>query len=322
MFIAICVFLFITSCGENGESADKVASNTSIPTSEVIILQTTTPAPTPMPTPTPTAEPTPTPDGLCGGRYPDKFSDDGGEMTDVSYKSKNISFEVRSVSDTETYSNLVAYFVVDIYVQDVTSIKTAAARDDFTKNYTGHVEDIAVDHNAILAISGDYYCFHKQGIVIRNGELYRKTPHEGEDICVLYRDGTMETYLSGGYSLDAIMERDPWQAWSFGPALLDQDGNVKTKFNSSLGGGNPRCAIGYYEPGHYCFIVVDGRREGYSEGLKLSDLSQLAYDLGCTAAYNLDGGGSARLFWNGAIYNNPTSSSRVVSDIIYIQAEG
>jgi exopolysaccharide biosynthesis protein len=37
---------------------------------------------------------------------------------------------------------------------------------------------------------------------------------------------------------------------------------------------NPRSAIGYYEPGHYCFIVVDGRQNGYSDGMTLDELAQ------------------------------------------------
>ncbi len=39
-----------------------------------------------------------------------------------------------------------------------------------------------------------------------------------------------------------------------------------TEFNSTLGKANPRTAVGNYEPGHYCFLVVDGRQPGYSDG--------------------------------------------------------
>lgn len=46
-------------------------------------------------------------------------------------------------------------------------------------------------------------------------------------------------------------------------------------------------------------------------------------DLGCTEAYNLDGGGSTTMVFNGNVINKPTTngntiSERAVSDIIYI----
>ena len=58
-------------------------------------------------------------------------------------------------------------------------------------------------------------------------------------------------------------------------------------------GLNPRSAVGYYEPGHYCFVVIDGRQPGYSKGATLMQLAQLFESLGCKEAYNLDGGKSA-----------------------------
>ena len=87
-----------------------------------------------------------------------------------------------------------------------------------------------------------------------------------------------------------------------------------------LQGHNPRTAIGYYEPGHYCFVVVDGR--GESVGVTLSSLSRLMEDLGCKAAYNLDGGDSAQLWWNGEIVSAASNTSRVIGDIIYLLPEG
>ena len=42
----------------------------------------------------------------------------------------------------------------------------------------------------------------------------------------------------------------------------------------------------------------------------------------CMVAYNLDGGGSSTMYFNGKVINNPTdghsSGERKVSDIIYV----
>ena len=72
-------------------------------------------------------------------------------------------------------------------------------------------------------------------------------------------------------------------------------------------------------------MIVDGQRgkkDSGSDGIRLSALSQLMADLGCKVAYNLDGGDSAQMYWNGKIINKTKNESRVISDIIYILPEG
>ena len=110
---------------------------------------------------------------------------------------------------------------------------------------------------------------------------------------------------------------DPWQSWHFGPELLDHEGQPKKKFNTEVWGRNPRSVIGYYEPGHYCFVVVDGRQGKYSGGLDMKELSELMYTLGCVRAYNLDGGATAHMSWLDTVINSP-SKERDVHDVICI----
>ena len=68
---------------------------------------------------------------------------------------------------------------------------------------------------------------------------------------------------------------------------------------------NPRTAIGQISPLHYLFVVSDGRT-GESAGLSLLELAQIMQERGCAVAYNLDGGGSSTMWFNGAIVNKPT----------------
>ena len=66
-------------------------------------------------------------------------------------------------------------------------------------------------------------------------------------------------------------------------------------------------------------VVVDGREEGYSRGVTMSGLAQIMVDLGCRVAYNLDGGGSSAMYWNGRIVNRPPNGGeRATSDILYV----
>jgi len=136
-------------------------------------------------------------------------------------------------------------------------------------------------------------------------------------VCVIYADGTMESYEQHSFDVDAAVVRGAYQAWNFGPRLL-VDGKAATEFNSSVQKKNPRCAIGYYAPGHYCFVLVDGRQEGYSSGMTMEELSKLFERLGCADAYNLDGGQTAMMVFEGEVVNRPAGGGRKCSDIVGI----
>lgn len=287
---------------------------TPVPTPEPTPTPTPTPEPTPTPSPTPTPEPTPW--GLCAVAYADRFSETP-VLGENSYSDIGLSITITRYDDNQTICRLpVVYYVADVYLQDVDRWKTAAAYNNFSASKTQHVKEMAKANNALFALSGDYFNYQRVGLIIRNGVLYRDKYDNRRDLCVLYRDGVMKTFEVGTYSVDEIIRSDPWQTWQFGPALLDENGEPKTKFNTSLIGQNPRCAIGYYEPGHYCFVVVDGRQKGYSLGADVEELSRLMYSLGCKAAYNLDGGTSAQMYFNGK-YCNRQRGERPIGDIIY-----
>lgn len=72
----------------------------------------------------------------------------------------------------------------------------------------------------------------------------------------------------------------------------------------SIGGRNPRTAIGYTKDNDLIMIAADGR-EGSSIGLTLVELANLMKSLGCINAINLDGGGSTVMYVNGQIVNKP-----------------
>ena len=70
---------------------------------------------------------------------------------------------------------------------------------------------------------------------------------------------------------------------------------------------------------HLVFVVVDGRSEGYSRGATLPELAQIMLDLGAATAYNLDGGGSSTMYFNGSVINQPSNrGERATSDILYV----
>ena len=249
-------------------------------------------------------------------KFPDKFTENV-VSTDISYTSPNISVTLTK-NTMESGNSVVTYFVADIYIADIEYLQSGFARDTYGRGYAENIEDMSERLGAVIAINGDYYGRSNSGVVIRNGTVYRATP-DSTDVCVLYYDGRMETFSPDEFDVDNAIEDSAYQAWSFGPALLDKNGFPLTEFNSSVTPLNPRTVFGYYEPGHYCFVVVDGRQTGYSRGMTMSELSILMNKLGCRAAYNLDGGQSSLMTMYGKIVNQPYKNGRAVSDSILIK---
>ena len=233
-------------------------------------------------------------------------------VTENSYTSPDLAITV-----SEEQEGSITYYVADIHVRDITCFRTALAADTYGSGFRDSIEDMAALNNALLAVNGDYYGNTGEGVVIRNGVIYRANPTDC-DVCVLYYDGTMKVMPGSSFSVEEAVAEGAWQAWTFGPALLDAEGNTVDTFSSSsrIISANPRTAIGYYEPGHYCLIVVDGR--GESSGTTLPQLSRLFHDMGCTAAYNLDGGNSSVMVWGDEVINNPSGGGRESSDALLI----
>lgn len=72
----------------------------------------------------------------------------------------------------------------------------------------------------------------------------------------------------------------------------------------SIGGRNPRSAIGYTADGNLIIVAVDGREKA-SIGMTLWELASFMKSIGCVNAMNLDGGGSTVLYVNGKVVNHP-----------------
>lgn len=240
-----------------------------------------------------------------------------GEYTETGYSSDDIqiSYTAQRVDDTTVY-------VVDVQVSDPSLLKTAFADDTYGRNVKETTSDIAGANNAILAINGDYYGFRDSGYVIRNGVLYRSTGSGNEDL-VIDAEGNFTLVNEDDISAEELLEQGAVQVFSFGPGLVN-NGEICVSENAEVAQSmtsNPRTAIGMVEPGHYILVVSEGRTDD-SEGLTLYQLAQVMKDNGCTVAYNLDGGGSSTLWFNGQVINRTVggrgSSERKVSDIVYV----
>jgi len=269
-------------------------------------------APLPTEAPAATIEPA---DGVGQFRvkFEDKFTSGAVEVTDSGYRSGNISVSFSTIRYKDSNVN-----VADIYVADISSFITAFGSDEY-KSGSRYAEKPAVmaeRYGAVVTLSGDYFGMRDGGVVIRNGTLYRDEKITG-DVCVLYWDGSVKCFSPDEFDARTEMAAGAYQAWNFGPMLLDANGMSMTSFNTDVGPKNPRAIFGYYEPGHYCFISVDGRSDE-SEGLTMTDCSALMAEAGLAQAYNLDGGQTAAMVRGTELVGVPYKGGRKVSDVLMI----
>ena len=242
----------------------------------------------------------------------------GSSVTADSYKDGNISITL-----TEYRENDTTIYVADVQVSSPEYLRTALAGGLYGTNVTAETSETAESVNAILAINGDYYGARENGYVIRNGKLYRSTSAGDKTDLVIYKDGSWGLINESTTTAEQLISSGAVQTLSFGPALIE-NGSIAVGVNTEVGkamASNPRTALGIIDDCHYVFVVSDGRTDE-SAGLSLYQLAEFMDSLGVTTAYNLDGGGSSTMYFNGQVVNNPTSGrsikERSVSDIVYI----
>ncbi|RAP78513.1 phosphodiester glycosidase family protein [Paenibacillus montanisoli] len=68
----------------------------------------------------------------------------------------------------------------------------------------------------------------------------------------------------------------------------------------------PRTVIANYKDNQLLFLVIDGRNENGSSGATLMEAQLLLQRYGAVDGYNLDGGGSSTLVFNGRVVNHPS----------------
>ena len=242
-------------------------------------------------------------------------------VTDSSYKDDNISINL-----SESTVNSTQVYVADITLSSSDYLKTAFAQNAFGTNVTAKTSETAKNNNAILAVNGDYYGANSTGYVIRNGVVYRDTVREDSsngDLAI-YKDSSFKIIYEDQISADQLVKDGVVNLLAFGPALVEI-GEIAVGTNEEVGQAmisNPRTAIGIIDENHYIIVVSDGRTSE-SKGLSLYQMAEVMKSYGVKTAYNLDGGGSSTLYFNGQVINKPTTggnkiSERAVSDIVYI----
>ena len=296
LMIVVLTGLILTGCGQtNNKQEEIIASNQKIK-EPVLVQETINPAPTNAYTPE-KVEPVPT------------------VADDWFYSSANLKITIE-----EKELNGTHYFVADVQFLKNADIESATADEIYHGDLRETTSHLAEELGAVFAINADYYVARTEGVIVRKREALRDKPDMDDAAMCFDMSGDMTIVNENSTSPKDLISSGVVDSYSFGPSLLDSNGNALTSFtNSNVTKANPRTGVGQIEPGHLIFIVADGRQPDYSVGFTMEEFAKVFEDLGCTIAYNLDGGGSSTMYFNGRVVNKPANGDeRPVYDAICI----
>ncbi len=239
-------------------------------------------------------------------------------FTENGYRDETIIVEMEK---TRMFDSDV--FIAYVKIATPSQLRTAIAGNKMSASRTNLVSVISENYNGICAINGDYYPKTKAGYIVRMGETYREKTSKNMDLLLIDELGDFHIIQRGhDNQKDAIevfkSEHEITNGFFFGPGLVI-DGvkqEIPKEYQFDPNSKNPRAGIAQLGPLTYALVVVNGRTDS-SEGVTMAEFAEVMMEIGAQQAYNLDGGNSATLAFNGEVYNDKPQDERSVSDIIY-----
>lgn len=239
-------------------------------------------------------------------------------FTENGYRDETIIVEMeqKRLYDSDVY---IAY----VKIATPSQLRTAVAGKKIGSSSTNHTSTISKNYNGIVAVNGDYFTKTKAGYIVRMGETYREKTSKNMDLLLIDELGDFHIYLRGHENQEKgvaafTSEHQIVNGFFFGPALV-VDGQVQEipeNYQFDPHQKNPRAGIAQLGTLTYALVVVNGRTDA-SEGVTLAEFADIMGQIGAEQAYNLDGGNSATLAFNGEVYNDKPQAERAVTDIIY-----
>ena len=231
---------------------------------------------------------------------------------------------ILSIVWKEAIGNTVCTFA-EVKIADGSQLRRTLAGDSYSSSIQLKASDMARAVNAGTAINGDFYAFRSIGVVVYKRELCRFAPSV-LDTCFFTASGEMLFAHAGELTDPAeterfIAENDVLFSTSFGPILVE-DGRIRELYSYPVGevfDYYARSAIGTTDRLHYILMVTSSENSWmYLDGMYASTAAQIMYDKGCRQAYELDGGQTAVIVFDGTPANGIVyGSERTMSDILY-----
>lgn len=245
---------------------------------------------------------------------PSRFTDDGYQDDTITVKCRHERIELPDRTVT-------AHFA-DVTIAHPTQLRTAFAGGSYGTSKRTYASKMAAANNAVIAVNADFYNCRTDGLIIRQGTVYRKKPF-GIDTLFIDANGDFSVVRDfEAINTEYFKKHEIYQTIVFGPMIV-KDGKPAKKlknFNSIACGPrakNPRTAIGQLGRLHYLICTIDGRSEE-SSGVTTNELAVIMAQRKCILAYNLDGGQSSTMVFNNKLYNVVSDGGeRTMTDILY-----
>lgn len=213
--------------------------------------------------------------------------------------------------------------------------KEYSTNDDFTDlNYPANM---ALKQNALLACNASSCVWNentnsykitgiqiKDGVALADENLYVASSYYTLGV---KEDGTLSVYPNTTTS-QQLLDDGVVNSFAFTvPVIIN--GQIATEEMDAYANAStlhPRNVIGQDADKNIYILISEGRRPEEA-GFTLEQVGNiLIRDYNCIIAYNLDGGGSAQLLWDGIMINTPIDETlgtveRKTSDILYVVKE-
>ncbi|MBR2718412.1 MAG: phosphodiester glycosidase family protein [Clostridia bacterium] len=247
------------------------------------------------------------------GPVADAYGEDG-----LSYDDGTMSIRIEF---GEAYGVKVTY----VYVQltDPSQLRTALAAP-YPSKKTLTVPQMAEDNHAVLAINGDFFSYHSEGVIMRSGEMLRyntSAKSRGRDMLIINDKGDFEFIIPVTKANYEAYTGTPKEIFSFGPALIIDGVVQEYEYRKKTSCGYPtpaqRMAFCQLDTLSYLIVYTEGPEQVENTGLSIPQFTELLAGLNVKHAYNLDGGHSSTIYFNGQRINSPETKNRSVGDIIY-----
>ena len=246
----------------------------------------------------------------------DKYTTYDKDNDVLNYDSDKMNIEIEHIVKDEAK---IEMWVATVKINDPSQLKSAFAGNEFTSDKKERTSTIAKKNNAVLAIDGAAVGFNTNGRVIRDGVIYRDSDLDCAPL-IIKENGDLEVFEYGEKTAQEILDLGGVETYDFGPTLIKDNEILDIYGEWYKTVKDSRTVIGQKGPLEYVILVADGRSEK-SEGISLYDAVLELKNKGCYIGYNLDGGGSSTIYFNGEVLNNPSDiiGERRISDILYFK---
>ena len=216
----------------------------------------------------------------------------------------------------------IGVFIVDVRIGHASQLRTISNKS-FDKNSADNVLAIAGRVNPVVAVNGDFATRRSEGLILRQGTVYKNKLKGALDVLAIDEDGDFHMFVKPkkGEVPEIIDGKKIINAFYFGPILVE-NGEVPDQFTNFKYLEPDKCycrsAICQIGPLHYKLILTTMQETHSTTGLPLRAFARICRDEGAQSAYNLDGGRSASLIFHGELANSSDKKEpRDVTDIVY-----